>query len=309
MLTVSRTLVVDRPYHLVSTMRPLADGGRDPTWQFSRDRVVRAMWSPAGAATVAVVQDDDTLDAAVTGPGATWVAERLESFLGLEDDEAGFDPGLHPVVRRVHAARPGLLFGRSLSTWDVVVPVVLGQRVTTGEARRSWRQVVYRYGHSAPGSPEVRLPPLPETVAKLGDHHWHELGVERKRADAIRGVLGVLHAVEALVGDGTGAVDPERTTRVRQVLEKVPGVGQWTSTALAIALLGDPDVVLLGDLHVPDIICNALAGEPSGTDDRMLELLEPFRPQRGRVARLVKLSGIKPARRAPKYSPLPIAEM
>jgi hypothetical protein len=43
----------------------------------------------------------------------------------------------------------------------------------------------------------------------------------------------------------------------------------------------------------------ALAGEPRGTDERMLELLEPYRGQRGRVVRLLEASGI----RAPAYGP------
>jgi hypothetical protein len=36
----------------------------------------------------------------------------------------------------------------------------------------------------------------------------------------------------------------------------------------------------------------AFAGEPRGTDERMLELLEPYRGQRGRVEILLEASGI-----------------
>ncbi len=309
MQTAARTLVVDRPYELVSTLRPLADGGGDPTWVFGDDRIVRAMWSPEGAVTVSVTQVGRALESHAVGPGAEWITERLEAFLGLCDDDRDFDPSIHPLVNRIHAAGPGRLFGRSLVVWDVVVPIVLGQRVTTEEARRSWRSVVYRYGHAAPGSSEVRLPPLASTIAALGDHHWHTLGVERKRADAIRGLLGVVSSIEAAVGDPCASVDPERATNLRRIVESVPGAGQWTSTALAISLLGDPDVVLLGDLHVPNIVCHGLAGEERGDDDRMLELLAPFRPHRGRVARMIKSSATKPPRRGPKYSPLPIADM
>ncbi len=43
----------------------------------------------------------------------------------------------------------------------------------------------------------------------------------------------------------------------------------------------------------------ALAGEARGTDERMLELLEPYRGQRGRVLRLLELAGV----RAPRYGP------
>ena len=43
----------------------------------------------------------------------------------------------------------------------------------------------------------------------------------------------------------------------------------------------------------------ALANEPRATDERMMELLEPYRPQRRRAIVLIKLSGIH----APRYGP------
>jgi hypothetical protein len=51
----------------------------------------------------------------------------------------------------------------------------------------------------------------------------------------------------------------------------------------------------------------ALAGEAEGTDERMLELLEPYAGHRGRVCRLIVAAGIGPPRRAPRYAPPPIA--
>jgi hypothetical protein len=43
----------------------------------------------------------------------------------------------------------------------------------------------------------------------------------------------------------------------------------------------------------------ALAREPRGSDERMLELLEPYRPHRGRVQQLLEVSGV----RAPAFGP------
>jgi 3-methyladenine DNA glycosylase/8-oxoguanine DNA glycosylase len=64
--------------------------------------------------------------------------------------------------------------------------------------------------------------------------------------------------------------------------------------------LGDPDAVSVGDYHLPHVVAWALAGEPRGDDERMLELLEPFRGQRGRVIRLLVRGVGGPARRAPR---------
>jgi 3-methyladenine DNA glycosylase/8-oxoguanine DNA glycosylase len=296
---------VEGRYDLVRSMRALADGGGDPTWRFDgrrgTSRVVRGMWTPEGAAAVEVVHRGPALAARAIGPGGSWVLDRLDLLSGLADDPTGFDVAVHPRVAEVQRRHGGLRLARSLVVWDVVVPIVLGQRVTTAEARRSWQALVRRHGHRAPGTSEVLLPPRPETVAHLGDGEWHRLGVERGRADAVRALLRVLPALERVAE--RAPADPSRTADFRRVAESARRVGPWTSTALAGAVLADPDVVLLGDLHLPHTVCHVLAGEPRGGDERMLELLEPFRPHRGRVVRLLKASGAGAPRFGPRLAP------
>jgi 3-methyladenine DNA glycosylase/8-oxoguanine DNA glycosylase len=63
--------------------------------------------------------------------------------------------------------------------------------------------------------------------------------------------------------------------------------------------LGDPDAVAVGDFHLKNMVGFALAGEPRASDERMLELLEPYRGQRGRVVRALQLDGYA----APKFGP------
>jgi len=64
-------------------------------------------------------------------------------------------------------------------------------------------------------------------------------------------------------------------------------------------VFGDPDAVSVGDYHMKNIVSWALAGEPRGTDERMLELLEPFAGHRGRVCVLLEAGGIG----APRFGP------
>jgi hypothetical protein len=47
-------------------------------------------------------------------------------------------------------------------------------------------------------------------------------------------------------------------------------------------------------------VCHTLAGEARGTDERMLELLSPWRGQRGRLCRLVLSAGVSPPRYGPR---------
>ncbi|HXF57914.1 MAG TPA: DNA-3-methyladenine glycosylase 2 family protein, partial [Actinomycetota bacterium] len=80
----------------------------------------------------------------------------------------------------------------------------------------------------------------------------------------------------------------------------LPGVGPWTAAEVALVALGDADAVSLGDYHLPHAVAWALAGEPRGTDQRMLELLEPYTGHRGRVLRLIAAAGIRPPRFGPR---------
>ena len=86
----------------------------------------------------------------------------------------------------------------------------------------------------------------------------------------------------------------------RQRLEAFPGVGPWTAAKVALVALGDPDAVQVGDYHLPHIVAYALEGKPRSTDERMLELLEPYRGHRARAVRLIGLTGIGAPRFGPK---------
>jgi len=68
---------------------------------------------------------------------------------------------------------------------------------------------------------------------------------------------------------------------------------------VATVALGDRDSVSLGDYNLPNTVSWALAGEPRGTDERMLGLLEPYRGHRARVLRLLAAAGIT----APRFGP------
>lgn len=94
-----------------------------------------------------------------------------------------------------------------------------------------------------------------------------------------------------------------------QRLLAFPGVGPWTAATVALSALGDVDAVPLGDFHLPHQVSWFLAGERRGSDERMMELLEPYRGRRALVLRLLVASGIGPPRRAPRYSPRSITSI
>lgn len=133
--------------------------------------------------------------------------------------------------------------------------------------------------------------PAPEVLAGLPSWDYHTLGVERKRAETIKRVAERARKLET-----AATMSPSDAARL---LTAFRGVGAWTAALVTDAVLGDADAVPVGDFHIPNMVTWALAGEPRGTDARMLELLEPFAGHRGRVIRLLKAGGYS----APKYGP------
>jgi 3-methyladenine DNA glycosylase/8-oxoguanine DNA glycosylase len=176
-----------------------------------------------------------------------------------------------------------------------LLPTIIGQRITGGEAVRQWAQLCYRLGERPPGPPELvetmRLPPSPAVLHRRPAWWFHPLGIETKRA---RPLTEVARHAEKLWGWTEAGTD----TAARQ-LSLLPGIGPWTIGSALGPVLGDPDAVPVGDYHHPHTVAWALAEEPRADDDRMLELLEPYRGQRGRVlwALTSTVGG------APKYGP------
>jgi len=89
-------------------------------------------------------------------------------------------------------------------------------------------------------------------------------------------------------------------TDAHRRLTALPGIGPWTAAEVALVALGDPDAVSLGDYHLPHQVAFALAGETRANDERMLELLEPYRGNRARVIRLIVNGAPSPPRFGPR---------
>lgn len=81
-------------------------------------------------------------------------------------------------------------------------------------------------------------------------------------------------------------------------LQPIPGIGPWTAAETFQRALGAADALTLDDLHLPIQIGYALTGARGGTDEQMLEVVEPYAGQRHRAARLILLGGRLPNRRA-----------
>jgi 3-methyladenine DNA glycosylase/8-oxoguanine DNA glycosylase len=301
----SLRIELDGPLDLRATLWPLLRGTGDPTMRLGARGAWRAFRTPHGPATLRIEQLTPTRASAdAWGPGADWALEHSAALLGAVDEPAALVPR-HAAVARAARRLLGARIGRTSLVWDALLPAILEQKVTGGEARLAFRSIVRRFGERAPGpiSPgrPLLVPPPPETLASLPYHVLHPFGVERRRADTIRRAAAEAARLERLADASFASAEPR--------LRALDGVGPWTAAEVAIRAWGDPDAVSVGDFHVPNLVAWALAGEPRADDARMLELLEPYRGQRGRVVRLLELSGIRPPAFGPRLAPRRIASI
>jgi 3-methyladenine DNA glycosylase/8-oxoguanine DNA glycosylase len=300
----SETVVsIAPPYRLAGTLAIHRRGSGDPAFRIEPSGAVWvATRRSGGAATLFLQPVDGGVRVRAWGPGAAQAIGEAPAFLGTDDDPAALVP-VHPAVAEGVRRGRGLRIGRSGAVFEALVPAILEQKITGEEARRTYRALVRAYGEDAPGPQGLRLPPAPEVLAALPYHAFHPLGLERRRAELIRAVAREaprLERLALLVAEAPpGAERTAALSSAYAALRAFPGVGPWTAAEVGFRAFGDPDAVSIGDFHVPNMVCWALAGEPRGTDERMLQLLEPYRGQRARVTRLLELSGT----RAPRYGP------
>jgi 3-methyladenine DNA glycosylase/8-oxoguanine DNA glycosylase len=285
-----------RPVDLRRTLAPLVRGSGDPAHRISPDGVFwRAARTPDGPATLALrTTAAGEIRATAWGPGQEWALAGVPDLLGARDDPAGFAPR-HPLLADTLRRNPGLRLTRTGLVFDQLVPSVLEQKVTGKEARRSWRELLWRYGGPAPGpAPRgLRLPPSPATILAIPTWGWHRAGVDLPRQRTLRAAATVAARLEECIG----LAGPAALARLRVV----PGIGPWTAAEVVQRALGDADAVSVGDYHIPGLVGWALVGRTLD-DEGMLAVLAEYRPHRHRVVRLIEICGVGKPRYGPRMA-------
>jgi 3-methyladenine DNA glycosylase/8-oxoguanine DNA glycosylase len=270
--------------------------GRSPA-----EGVWRATRTPEGPCTQLITQQATSSESVITmrawGPGATWACDRAPLLVGANDEDGNFSIDRHrfPLLHRAWRQYAGVRTACTLAVWEAVFRVIIEQKVTGLEAGQSMQRLYAAFAEPAPTAPGAPpflvLPPDPTRVAASPHHVFMAANVERKRADTIRIAASYAHRL-----DEAAAVSIEETYRR---LRSLPGIGEWTINEVGVIAVGDSDAVSVGDYHLKNWVSWALAGEPRGTDQQMVELLEPYRPYRARMMRIISLAGQK----APRYGP------
>jgi len=166
--------------------------------------------------------------------------------------------------------------------YDMTCSAILQQRIRTVDAMRDWRRITKRFGTAGPLG-LMAFPPA-EVLATVPHFELEAMGIDAKRARALLNFARESKLVRLKARMSFA--------EMRQYLLRVPGIGPWTTESVLGYGAGDADAAIPGDLHLPRVVCYALAGEFKGSDERMMELLEPFRGHRFRIIRLLYASGL-----------------
>jgi 3-methyladenine DNA glycosylase/8-oxoguanine DNA glycosylase len=280
------------PVSLDATLAPLFRGGRNPVCQRDGAGIWLTQRTPDGPVSLRLMQGQNEVDAVAWGAGAEWAIARVPQLLGDDDDWGDLDVAGNAFLADARRRSPGLRLLSTALVLESLIPAIIEQKVTTVEAWRAWRQLLLAHGDPAPGpAPEgMRVFPTVEAWRMIPSWEWHRAGVDPRRSRTALAVASVASAIERIT-----AHDAEARLR------SLPGVGPWTAAEASQRAHGNPDLVSVGDYHLPSIVGGALIGKPVD-DDGMLELLEPWTGHRQRIMRLILASGYHKPRRAPRIT-------
>jgi 3-methyladenine DNA glycosylase/8-oxoguanine DNA glycosylase len=268
------------------TLFPLRRGPGDPCFQVGDDGAIwRTSLLPSGSVTARISRAArNAVECTAWGIGAEEFLDALPAMLGADDDASDFVP-TDSTVAAAQRRVPHLRLGRTGQVLEALIPAVIEQRVPGADAFRAWRLLVTKFGTPAPGPApaRMRVPPSADVWRHIPSWEFHRANVDPGRARTIVGCAQRAPSLERLAS--------WPAAQAQDALTSLPGVGVWTAAETAQRAFGDPDALSVGDYHIPKMVGWTLLGR-AVDDAGMVELLEPMRPHRHRVVRLLEVSGL-----------------
>jgi AraC family transcriptional regulator of adaptative response / DNA-3-methyladenine glycosylase II len=208
----------------------------------------RSLCLPAGPA-VAEVRDDGSavrISLTLSDPrDLSPAVARLRRLLDLDADPAAVGEVLavDAALASLVAATPGRRAPGAVDGLEVVVRAIVGQQISVAAATSVVGRIAGGLGTPLPtrAGTVTRLFPSAERLAEAADA---DLPVPAARRATIRAVAAAVASGRLALG--AGADRAEAAARLRAI----PGIGPWTAGYVALRALGDPDVLLVGDLGV-----------------------------------------------------------
>ncbi|WAA67120.1 DNA-3-methyladenine glycosylase 2 family protein [Microbacterium oxydans] len=166
------------------------------------------------------------------------LVSTVRRIFDLDADPLAIDEALsaHPELAPLVARTPGIRVPGSADPHEMLIRAMVGQQITVVAARTALTALTEALGERT----ESGL--LFPTTAAIAEH-----GAEVLRGPAAR--IRAITGAAAALADGSLALtvgDDGREQRER--LLAMPGIGPWTADYVRMRVLGDPDILLPGDV-------------------------------------------------------------
>ena len=206
-------------------------------------RVIRM---PGGPAWFEVRRDADArlrLRARLTALSdlGTLIA-RVRRLFDLDADPLAIDDALarHPELAAAVAAIPGVRVPGAMDAAEMLLRAMIGQQISVASARTMQGRLSAELGeHIEIGGVPMTLFPEPAVIA---EHGYEVLRGPQARRRAIVEAAAALADGSLMIGPGDDGVEQ------RARLLAMRGIGPWTADYVRMRVLGDPDVLLPGDV-------------------------------------------------------------
>lgn len=172
---------------------------------------------------------------------ATLVA-RVRRLFDLDADPQAVDAALaaHPELAPLVAATPGIRLPGVVDPQELLVRAMVGQQISVAAARTHLSRLVAALGREVTvAGTNRRLFPSMADIAERGSD---VLTGPAARIRAITETAAALASGELVLGHADDPVEQRTRLLARR------GIGPWTADYVRMRVLGDPDVLLAGDL-------------------------------------------------------------
>jgi AraC family transcriptional regulator of adaptative response / DNA-3-methyladenine glycosylase II len=208
----------------------------------------------------------------------------VRRIFDLDADPIAIDEALaaHPELSPLVARTPGIRVPGSADPHEMLIRAMIGQQITVVAARTALSGLAEALGERTENG---LLFPTMAAIAERGAE------VLRGPAARIRAITG---AAAALADGSLRLTVGDDGAEQRAALLAMPGVGPWTADYVRMRVLGDPDILLPGDVALrAGAAASGLPGDPKP----LIAWAERTAPWRSYLsAHLWRAAPVRPAR-------------